>query len=343
MEAFVKACHLDRRGEPVLTHCAVMLASSDLAPGVMLEDVACPMGCARDDEPVISGSDRISGVGGTFQVVRCRSCRLARTNPRPTPETIGQYYPDEYQPYQYTKAVAEKTHRRSFARSVARQLIDFNSDHLPPAERGHALELGCASGAYLAHLASMGWSVEGVEPNEAAAAATAARGFRVQTSSVELMTPPLSPPSLVVAWMVLEHLHDPVGALRRLRQWSAESAWLVASVPNFATLGASAFSHEWYPLQLPAHLFHYEKETLGALLARGGWRLQRVFYHRTLGDFAASVGNWAETRGQGALAERLRAAAKKRAFHLAMYPFAAGAAAVGQTGRMTIWAKRERA
>jgi SAM-dependent methyltransferase len=320
-----------------------MLASTDLAPGVVLEDAACPMGCVRDDEPVISGVDRISGVGGTFQIVRCRSCRLARTNPRPTPETIGRYYPDEYAPYQYTKGVAGAKPRRSVVRSVARRLIDFNSDHLAPAERGHALEIGCASGAYLAHLASLGWSVEGVELNEAAAAATAARGFRVQTSAVELMAQPLSPPSLVVAWMVLEHLHDPVGALRRLREWSAESAWLVASVPNFATVGASAFKREWYPLQLPAHLFHYDKGTLGGVLARGGWRLERVFYHRTLTDFVASVGNWVESRGQGALAERLRTTAKKRAFHLAMYPFAAGVAALGQTGRMTIWAKRERA
>jgi SAM-dependent methyltransferase len=317
-----------------------MLASPELPPGVVLEHTTCPMGCPPHDEPLIVGSDRISGVGGVFQIVRCRSCGLSRTNPRPTRESMGLYYPDDYAPYQYTKAAVLPRRRPSLLRNIAKRIIDFNSDHLPKTTPGYALEVGCASGAYLAHLASLGWSGEGVELNAAAAACTAERGFRVQNCAVEAMLPPLEPPSLVVAWMVLEHLHDPVGALRRFHEWSSDGAWLVASVPNFATGAAALFGREWYPLQLPCHLFHYQRHTLAALLSKGGWKLERTFYHRTLNDFLASAGNFAETNGMGKAAVRLRATAKKRKFHLAMYPLATAVAALGQTGRMTIWARR---
>jgi SAM-dependent methyltransferase len=317
-----------------------MLASQELPSDVVLEDVACPMGCAPGDEMVVASSDRISGIGGAFSIVKCRSCGLARTNPRPTRDTIGAYYPDAYAPYQYTKATLTRRAPPSLARRVGRRLVQFNSDRLPPLAPGHVLEIGCASGAYLAHLGSQGWSAEGVELNAAAAACAEERGFRVQNCAVEVMQPPIKPPSLVVAWMVLEHLHDPLGALRRFHEWSEPCATLVASVPNFAALGSSAFGSEWYPLHLPCHLFHYDEQSMRSLLAHGGWRLDRVLYHRTLNDYLASIGNLVETRGQGAAAERIKAVGKKRQFHLAMYPLATAIAALGQTGRMTIWATR---
>jgi 2-polyprenyl-3-methyl-5-hydroxy-6-metoxy-1,4-benzoquinol methylase len=317
-----------------------MLASQQLPSNVALEDVSCPMGCAREDEIVVASRDRISGIGGSFSVVRCRSCGLSRTNPRPTRETIGAYYPDAYAPYQYTKAVVASRAPRSLARRLGRRLIQFNSDRLPTLKPGHLLEIGCASGSYLAHLASQGWTAEGVELNETAAACARQRGFRVQNCAVEVMQPPTKPVSLVIAWMVLEHLHDPIGALQRFHEWSEPGAALVASVPNFAAFGSSAFGAEWYPLQLPCHLFHYDEQSMRSLLARGGWRLDRVLYHRTLNDYLASVGNMVETRGQSPAAERIRAIGKKRQFHLAMYPLATAIAALGQTGRMTIWATR---
>jgi hypothetical protein len=60
--------------------------------------VGCPLGCPPDDEPVLQAIDELHGLPGRFSVVRCRSCKLMRTSPRPTLESIGQYYPDPYGP-----------------------------------------------------------------------------------------------------------------------------------------------------------------------------------------------------------------------------------------------------
>src|SRR5262245_34431657 len=72
---------------------------SSVAQGVELEDRPCPLGCQRGDSLVLEGMDRINHVPGIFRIVRCNNCGLMRTNPRPTPVTIGAYYPDHYAPY----------------------------------------------------------------------------------------------------------------------------------------------------------------------------------------------------------------------------------------------------
>src|SRR5437660_12675977 len=71
-----------------------------------LESVPCPAGCPPMDEVVVRGRDRLHGLPGEFSVVRCRTCGLMRTNPRPDPESIAHFYPDEYGPYRDTRIVA---------------------------------------------------------------------------------------------------------------------------------------------------------------------------------------------------------------------------------------------
>jgi hypothetical protein len=147
---------------------------------------------------------------------------------------------------------------------------------------------------------------------------------------------------LVVGWMVLEHLHDPVGALRRLHAWTRPGATLVVSVPHLSPLLLKAFGNACYGLQVPTHLYHFTPTTLRHLLERGNWRLERVFHHRVLSCLLGSLGHrlrdsghlpgvarWLENFPD--LATRL---------HQIFYPLAMILAALGQTGRMTVWARR---
>ena len=67
--------------------------------GVRLESRPCPLCLVAEDEPVLSGVDMLHGVPGEYRVIRCRQCGLMRTDPRPTPDTIGLYYPSHYGPH----------------------------------------------------------------------------------------------------------------------------------------------------------------------------------------------------------------------------------------------------
>jgi len=315
---------------------------------VILESRPCPLGCTQGDEVVLLGHDRLYGLPGEFRVVKCRACGLARTDPRPTPETMGFYYPDNYGPYESTRInLAEATNdgRPSLKRSIGRgvkRLFKLNLDPLPRLPPGRLLEIGSASGAFLHRMAGAGWEVQGIEFSETASSAARSLGHPVYTGALENAPEPQRKYDLVVGWMVLEHLHDPVEALRKLHNWTSPGGWLVVSLPDADSFGLAAFKSAWFHLHLPNHLYHYTPRTLKRVMEAGGWTIKKVFHQRLASDFVASTGYALRERG---LFPRL--AAKLISFpewegnlYLILYPVAYVLSILGQTGSMTVWAKR---
>jgi 2-polyprenyl-3-methyl-5-hydroxy-6-metoxy-1,4-benzoquinol methylase len=256
---------------------------------VELESTACPNGCAPSDHLVLEGEDRLHGVPGRFSVVQCAFCGLMRTNPRPTPASIHTYYPEDYAPYQSQDASDAGASQGSRLKRLFASALCLQSRVPPPVATGHLLEIGCASGAYLEQMRSAGWSAEGIEFSGDAAARARARGFRVQTATVESAQAPQQPVDLVAAWMVLEHLHEPVEALRRIRQWVRPDGYLIASVPDAGSLERRLFGDRWYALQLPTHLYHYTPRTLATVLHSAGWQLCRVRWQKNANNLLWSL------------------------------------------------------
>lgn len=317
------------------------------APPVSLELAACPLGCPPGEDAVLTGRDRLQGLPGEFTVVRCRSCELLRTNPRPTPQSIGFYYPDEYGPYRGTLVAGSRGQTRPpWLRRLAAlvwRVAETNAEKLPPLPPGRMLEIGCASGRFLDRMARRGWQVEGIEFSPAAGAEAQRAGFSVQVGPMEGALPPRVPHDLVVGWMVLEHLHDPVGALKKIRGWTKAGGWLVLSVPNAACWELRFFREMWYGLHLPNHLWHPAPESLRRVLEAGGWRLDRVFYHRDAKNVIGSIGFWlSDRRILPPLARWMSAYPEHegRFLFFLLHPITRLLAFLRQTGRMTVWARR---
>lgn len=307
--------------------------------GVVLEHVACPLGCSAGDERVIEGFDRLHGIPGRFEVLRCRACGTLRTDPRPTPGTIGAYYPAEYGPYREPGAVRAQPNG---LKRLLHRLADTRANAVPDLAPGHMLEIGCAAGGFLRTMAGRGWQVEGIEFSPEAAASARALGFPVQAGSLDDAAPPDRPLDLVVGWMVLEHLHDPVAALAKLASWTRPGGWIALSVPNAGSLERRIFGDAWYALQLPTHLTHFTPDSLGRAFAASGWRLDRILHQRVLTNALVSLGYRMADRNPGSrLARKLQATPTAGfALHLALNPLARLLAALGQTGRMTAWAQK---
>jgi 2-polyprenyl-3-methyl-5-hydroxy-6-metoxy-1,4-benzoquinol methylase len=313
------------------------------APGiVVLEDRPCPLGCPTDDHLVTVGWDRLNGGPGRFRVVRCRTCGLMRTNPRPAPESMGLFYPDDYGPYVGTRVSATSGAREGWVRRVVRGVFRFNAQVLPRRRPGRLLEIGCASGAFLHEMAARGWEVEGIEFSATAAAAARKLGYRVRSGSLESVTDVDPGYDLVVGWMVLEHLHEPVAALRKLHEWTKPGSYLALSTPNAGSWERPLFGNRWYAFHLPAHLYHYTPRTIAAVLAAGGWKLERVFHQRLLGNLFGSLGYVLQDAGRfPRLGAKLSSLPERvRALNYVLYPLGVALASAGQTGRMTVWARR---
>jgi SAM-dependent methyltransferase len=310
---------------------------------IAMEDVGCPLECVRADEVVLTGTDQLHGLPGAFTVVRCRSCGLMRTNPRPVPSAMNFYYPDDYGPHLGTRVPANGIRKKHFAelRNTAKKILEFNSMRLPIMSVGRMLEIGCAAGSFMHEMAAKGWQVQGVEVSPAAAAEAASLGHTVHVGTLEDAPAPLEAFDLIVGWMVLEHLHQPMLALKKLKEWAKPDGWLVLSVPNAGSWDFRVFRNKWYALQLPTHLYHYTKTTIALTLAAAGWQLEQVYFHRVLVDPIASFGYILRDMGIKRVGRKLiRFPEHALYWNCALFPLGAAAAAMGQTGRMTIWARK---
>jgi 2-polyprenyl-3-methyl-5-hydroxy-6-metoxy-1,4-benzoquinol methylase len=276
-------------------------------------------------------------------VVRCPTCGLLRTDPRPTLDTIGYYYPDDYSPFQGTRVNAAAPLRvRPWWWRLARRGFEFNATSLPPLEPGRMLEIGCASGSFLHRMAQAGWDVSGIEPSPTAGAAAAALGYPVQIGPLETAHLPDGQYDLVVGWMVLEHLHEPIDVLRILHRAVTPGGWLVCSMPNAASLPFKLFGNVFYGLMLPHHLYHFTPRSLEQVLAAAGWQMRRLMHQRTVADWIMSTGLLLEEHGyHGALARGLRDYfLHPSRMEYVLYPLAYALSLFGQNGRMTVWAQK---
>ncbi len=352
--------------------------TTDALPDFQLELVPCPLCGGSKWLQHRQLTDLLYKRPGQFRVVRCCTCGHLFVNPRPTPQTILDFYPPDYSPHQaeatppgsLTAAKAEQTssppqasaHMKSSSppslltrllKAVpgAKQLFYWllkNSDGviIPPVSTNHAvpqaLELGCGAGAFSAKLMELGWQVYAVEPVAQAAAKARAKGIHVFES--ELQEGLFSPKTFdaVFAWMVVEHLPDPVRVLKIVRGLLKTDGWLLFSVPNVACWEPYVFGRYWYSWQVPTHLHHFTPQTVRFLLKQSGFTCERIVFHANVLNWTGSLGLWLrEKLPRSSLGPAFLAynAHPRLSVQLATAPVAKFLAVVGQTGRMTVVAR----
>lgn len=307
-------------------------------PGVTLADAPCPLGCASGATTVFWGRDRLHEVPGDFRIVRCRACGTLRTDPRPTPESIGTYYPENYGPHLDTRIKPKP--RMSPVRRFIRSFVSAGSWEIPRLPPGRLLEVGCASGAFLEHMKGLGWAVEGLEFSEGAARQARAAGHKVHIGTIESVKGPVGPYDLIVGWMFFEHLHDPVKSLQILREWTAPGGWVAMSIPDAGSWEFRHFKSRWFALELPRHLSHFTKKSIRLVLDRAGWKTHRILWQRNPNNTLYSLNyGWGE-RGWKGLAALARDIHDGRRLRLVQLGLGAFFGAFRLSGRMTVWARR---
>ncbi len=327
------------------------------------ETTACPL-CGNDrSTPVMTAGDLLYGIAGEFTLVRCGVCEHVFLDPRPTRENIGRFYPSDYGPFRGGRSKADGMFHESPSRppldprgwSWLRRIVLWWIDSRAILFRDvastpkRALELGCSHGVFLEQLRQRGWECVGVEPAAEVASEAAARGFDVKVGSLEeavamdLDTFQDGRFDEVFAWMVIEHLHDPVSTLRLVRRLLKPGGWLIFSVPNFGCWERRAFGGFWYALQLPTHLQHYTQTSLRQLLSTAGFKSVELIHQRNVNNLVGTLGLWLRsTFPRWSLGERLiRWTDNPTVLGLCVLaPFARGLTALRQAGRLTVVARR---
>jgi 2-polyprenyl-3-methyl-5-hydroxy-6-metoxy-1,4-benzoquinol methylase len=216
------------------------------------ENVACNL-CGSTDVEEICGYDRRFK---RLRTVACIGCGLMRTDPMPTAAEVAKYYKDVYRwDYQF---VTRKPSGRHLSRSrrEAKHRLHYLMAALRPGAR--VLDFGCGAGQFLEMAAAGGYAVQGIEPGrDYANFARKNFGIEVISDMWEQITLPRGSFDVITAVEVLEHLRQPVEALRWLASLLADDGVIYLTVPNVTPI-----TRETFRLFHFAHLHSFTPTTL---------------------------------------------------------------------------------
>ena len=209
------------------------------------EDIATFFGDQRDFEEVPcpgcgTAGAQASLVKSGFTYVDCPSCATLWTSPRPSADSLADFYRSgksvDYWCTTFYRETAEARREHIFRpRAVLLRELLARAD--APGQTTMA-DVGAGYGIFLDEAAKLHAfrDVVGIEPNPALASVCRGRGFTVIEKSVEDMSPGELRADLITAFEVLEHVHDPLRFLSALKRGLAPGGWIVLT-----TLTASGF------------------------------------------------------------------------------------------------------
>jgi SAM-dependent methyltransferase len=222
--------------------------------------------------PLLQGRDRLYGLPGRFAIACCEACGLGVTLPVVDSAQLASLYPAVYGAHDELPQGSLK-----LVSAVIHCLLAWQALHTKPLDRlacvpaGRMLDVGCGRGDLGSWFVHRGWVVTGVEPSEQACAVARQRG--VDARAGVLAEVELEPASYDVAVFrhSLEHVIDPVGDLRRVRQALRDDGMAIVSVPDFGCWQRRLFGDRWLHLDLPRHRIHFDAPSLHATLVRAGF------------------------------------------------------------------------
>lgn len=225
------------------------------APAVELARVPDPLGLS--DEP--------------YGLVRCGSCGLVRTQPRPDGDSLSLYYQDVYSGQGGDEMHDAQTNQGLWYVNEARWKLVGPHAQLGPGDR--VLDVGCGYGAWLAFVhGRSGCELFGIDSDAGSIERNLCRDHGTLRVT-ELDDAAFPSDHFAMASMIhsLEHVRHPVATLRELRRVLRPGGVAIIEVPNFASFLRVLFGRQWFPLLVPQHLQHFEPATLGRALREAGF------------------------------------------------------------------------
>ncbi len=209
-----------------------------------------------------------------FAIDVCSVCGLGHTLPQP--EQLARYYGQEYY-----------GNRHSFTASYcARRRVRFVRKVTEATAHRSLLDVGCGDGAFLLEAKRSGWDVIGTEVEPKGARSSGLRVFEALEESAAL-----APFDCVTLWHSLEHLKDPLQALRTIRGMLRPKGMVLIAVPDFGGFQARLFGRRWFHLDVPRHLYHFSKAALVSILRSAGLEVTRTWHQ----EIELEVMGWAQS------------------------------------------------
>jgi len=259
---------------------------------------------------------------GRWDLHTCAGCGAAYLDPRPTLASIGRAYASYY-----THAGANDTDaiptgrigklRRALRNGYLNQSYGASFQpasalgwlamqamrgkktqlvrqyrHLPRFQGNgeKVLDIGCGDGAFLKRADQIGWEAWGVEPDAKAVARLS--GFNVLQGSLPNIPLPDASFDYITLSHVIEHLHDPVVALKEIHRLLKPGGQVWIATPNIESLGHRLFGATWIGIQSPTHLVLFNRRAIRHALASSGFQTVRFMPMHAQAKIFFGMSHW---------------------------------------------------
>ena len=211
-----------------------------------------------------------------FEIVQCTSCGIAQTHPMPDATSLNDYYSESYYGSSTKKFSGIVEYLTVFGNQVrAKKILKTLIATQSKASNFKILDIGCGRATLLRQLRQMGCDCSGTElekhPSE-----DAVPDIKIHRGSIEDGEFRDSSFDGVVIWHVLEHLLQPMKVLNEMARITCDGGLAVIAVPNFSSLQSKLFKSNWFHLDLPRHLYHFDVENLSEALTQRGYVIHSV-------------------------------------------------------------------
>jgi len=224
----------------------------------------------------------------TYQPVdhgRCPRCGVIAQYPLPHSSVIQTFYPPNYRNYQ-----PDSQHLFSFFKKIeeyglVRRLANIIGDN----QSANILEIGCGSGSLLRALQKRGF--KNLSGSDFRTSSRQERGIRFVRGDIEARFPYEERFDVIIMINVIEHLLDPVEALRKCRDHLFPGGKIIVMTPNAGSLALSLFGKYWAGFHAPRHIFLFNRKSLKKISKDIG--LDQVICHSTVepGEWSISIQN----------------------------------------------------
>lgn len=227
------------------------------------------------------GQNRVHRRPGT--VLRCKQCGHGFRGSRPDPELLASLYRE-----QDVETYLSEVPGRRWTATRHWDLVK------PLMQRGHVLDVGCASGLFLERVREAGWRATGIEPSSTLCRYARERlgePVEIECGTLEFTKLPQNSFDVVTLWDVLEHAPDPGDFLRASSGLLKSGGYLLLNVPHLDSVMARLLGSRW-PLLLPEHLHYFSRDSLLRCGSSAGLSWERFDSRRayySMGHIAARL------------------------------------------------------
>lgn len=255
----------------------------NVAKSEIFEDVPCDH-CGAGENSVVAHTEIPEQQQSLFQsdrisVVQCENCGLIFANPRPTLETISEYYEQYYSPskektffFNSEFKAEELTSETGFERAnrdpkTCRSILEKLKSVV--SKPGKVLDVGCGQGGFIQFANSHGWEGHGIEiSSEAASYARDELGLEVKSGAFSDAEYPPGFFDAVTFLNVFEHLNKPATYLEKARIALRDGGALFLNTPNTVVRHRGLAG-----VFLPEHYYFFSVKTLTAMLRKQGFEV----------------------------------------------------------------------